>query len=108
MAPSSMRRCVLLLLTTSWLAACTTVRVRTDPPDAAIEANGVDISETGEIQERPGFRPHDVTVSRHGYVSKRVAIPRDHMVGWLKWLSLVGSVGCSSVCACVGCAVCGA
>ena len=85
------------------LGACSTVRVNTTPEDASIEANGKDISDTGEFKEGLGFKDHTVVVRAKGYKTQKVSVPRQTMVPWLRWTALVGSMGCATVGACAGC-----
>lgn len=85
--------------------ACTSVRVHTIPEGASIEANGEDISETGEIKNGVGFKDHEVTVRAEGYRSKTVTVERNRTNPIIKWAAIAGSIGCASLSACAACGV---
>ncbi|MEW5854680.1 MAG: hypothetical protein AB2A00_38245 [Myxococcota bacterium] len=83
--------------------ACSTVQIKTEPADAKIVANGEDISEERSFREDVGGADHDVVVSKPGYRTRRIAVPRDRMGPFLKWGSFVGSLGCAFLSAGTGC-----
>jgi len=85
------------------LAGCTSTRINTVPEDATIEANGDDISDTGEVKDRIGFKDHQVTVRKKGYKPKTVAVPRNQTNTVIKWSALVGSIACASGSSCCAC-----
>ncbi|MEW5854445.1 MAG: hypothetical protein AB2A00_37060 [Myxococcota bacterium] len=82
---------------------CTTVKVATTPPDARVHADGEDISDQRELQVGPGFADQEITVSRDGYRSRKVVLPRDQMHPGLKVAALLGSLGCAMISASNAC-----
>lgn len=76
----------LLLVTLAAASGCSTVQVRTQPPDARVEVDGAPLPPEHEFRERPGFSSHRIVVTQPGYASQTLLLRRTRM-HWL-WMAL--------------------